>query len=209
MKVYDISMNIEEEMMVYKNKKEKRPKITVPRDHSNSSVYESMLTMELHTGTHIDAPLHIIENGATIDGYDVKNFVQKCKVLDFTKEEKEITKEVLQQKKIQKGDFILLKTRNSFVDEFDFEFVYLEKGGAAYLKEQKIIGVGTDALGIERSQPDHETHKILLNAGVIIIEGLRLKDVEEGEYMLYAPPLKIKGVEASPTRALLIGEDSE
>lgn len=202
-------MNIEEEMMVYKNKKEKRPKITVPRDHSNSSVYESMLTMELHTGTHIDAPLHIIENGATIDGYDVKNFVQKCKVLDFTKEEKEITKEVLQQKKIQKGDFILLKTRNSFVDEFDFEFVYLEKSGAAYLKEQKIIGVGTDALGIERSQPDHETHKILLNAGVIIIEGLRLKDVEEGEYMLYAPPLKIKGVEASPTRALLIGEDSE
>lgn len=93
------------------------------------------------------------------------------------------------------------------VEDFDFEFVYLDKSGALYLKEKEIVGVGIDALGIERSQPDHETHKILLEAGIVILEGLRLKDVEEGEYFLYAAPLKIKGAEAAPTRAVLIKEE--
>ena len=59
-------------------------------------------------------------------------------------------------------------------------------------------------MGIERDQPGHPTHKTLLNSGVLILEGLRLKDVAEGEYFLIAAPLKIRGVEAAPVRALLI-----
>ncbi|SNS58690.1 Kynurenine formamidase [Anaerovirgula multivorans] len=204
MKIYDISMDIHEDMMVYKNKQEKKPKIKVAKDHTTGNSYESVITMELHTGTHIDAPLHMIEGGTTMESYDLESFIRKCKVLDLTDIENRITKAALQEKNIVKGDFVLFKTKNSFAAEFDFQFVFLEKSGAIYLKEIGIEGVGIDALGIERDQPQHETHKTLLNHGIMIIEGLQLKDVEEGEYTLIAPPLKIRNVEAAPTRALLI-----
>lgn len=207
MKIYDISMDIHENMTVYKNKSEKKPKIEVLKDHNTGHSYESRLTIEMHTGTHIDAPLHMLEGGDIIENYKLENFIRKCKVLDLTHVKDRITKEDLVKKNIEAGDFILFRTRNSFAKEFDFQFVFLEKSGAEYLKEKKIIGVGTDALGIERDQPDHETHKTLLGNGIIIIEGLQLKDVEEGEYTLFAPPLKIRNVEATPTRAILIKEN--
>ncbi|MFT9493569.1 cyclase family protein [Anaerosolibacter sp.] len=204
MKIYDISMDIHEDMTVYKNKEEKKPRITVVQDHKTGSSYTSYITMEMHTGTHIDAPLHMIDGGSTMELYDLEKFVRKCKVFDFTNVEDKITEELLQQKNVEKDDFILLKTRNSFVEDFDFQFVYLEKSGAAYLKDVGIAGVGIDALGIERDQAGHETHKALLNQGIIIMEGLRLKEVTEGEYILFAAPLKIRNVEAAPTRALLM-----
>lgn len=208
MKIYDVSMEIYEDMIVYKNKQEKRPKLRVAKDYITGNSYESVITMEMHTGTHIDAPLHMIEGGKTIESIGLEKLIRKCKVLDLTGIEDRITEEVLKEKEIQKGDFILLKTRNSFAKEFDFKFVYLEKSGAEYLKDVGVEGVGIDALGIERDQPGHETHKILLGQGVIIIEGLQLKEVEEGEYTLYAPPLKIRNVEAAPARVILIKEDS-
>jgi arylformamidase len=205
-KIYDISMDIHEKMSVYKNKDEKKPKLKVISDHVSGHSFESEITMGMHTGTHIDAPLHMIEGGSTIEHYDLKKFIRKCKVLDFTHVEDRITRGILEEKNIEAEDFILFKTRNSFQEEFDFKFVFLDKSGAEYLKAKNIVGVGTDSLGIERDQPQHETHKILLGQGIVIIEGLRLKDVDEGEYILYAPPLKIKGVEAAPTRAMLIEE---
>lgn len=204
MKIYDISMKIHFAMAVYKNKDDKRPIIKVVQDFANNSAYESSLTMNMHTGTHIDAPLHMVENGATMDEFNIERVITKCKVLDFTSIEHKITKEDLLTKEINKEDFILLKTRNSFQEDFDFNFVYVEESGAQYLKDKEIKGVGIDALGIERSQSGHETHKTLFSQGITIMEGLRLKDVAEGEYFLCALPLKISGVEASPARAVLI-----
>lgn len=110
-------------------------------------------------------------------------------------------------KPIDEGAFILLKTKNSFHEGFANDFIYVEKSGAQYLKDKGIVGVGIDALGIERSQPGHETHKILLGAGIIILEGLKLADIAEGEYILSAAPLKIIGSEAAPVRAVLITID--
>ncbi len=197
-------MEISEDMIVYKNKLDKKPTLRITKDYSMAESYESIITMGMHTGTHIDAPLHMIEGGKTIDSIALENLIRKCKVLDFTEVENKITKEILERKEIQKGDFILLKTKNSFSKEFDFQFIYLEKSGAEYLKNIGIAGVGIDALGIERDQPGHETHKILLSQDIIIIEGLKLNEVEEGEYTLYAPPLKIRNVEAAPVRVILV-----
>ena len=118
--------------------------------------------------------------------------------------EDRITKQDLIHKNIERGDFVLFKTRNSLTDISDVSFVFLEISGADYLKEKEVSGVGTDGLGIERSQSGHETHKILLGNGIPIIEGLRLKDVAEGEYILCALPLKLQGVDGSPTRAVLM-----
>lgn len=208
MKIYDISMKIQHDMAVYKNKDSKKPIIKVLQDFSSGSAYESNITMDMHTGTHIDAPLHMIENGSAIEELDLERVVTHCKVIDFTAVENKITKDDFLNKEINKDDFIILKTKNSFNDEFDFNFVYLEKSGAEYLKDKKIKGVGIDALGIERSQAGHETHKTLLGNGITIIEGLRLKDIREGNYMLCALPLRIDNVEAAPARAILIEEKS-
>lgn len=207
MKIYDISMTIEHDMVVYKNKEEKRPVFTAASKHSDNGVHETRVYMDAHCGTHLDAPLHMIENGETIDKFDLNLGFSKCRVLDLTTSENKISESDLRNKEIKKDDYILLKTKNSYEDFFNPEFIYVDESGAKYLKEQEIIGIGIDAVGIERSQPGHETHKILLGAGIVIMEGLRLGDIEEGEYSLIALPLKFKGVEASPVRAVLVKED--
>ena len=84
MKVYDISMNIDRAMPVYRNKDEKRPSLKVVSDFSCGSVYESRVDMDVHTGTHMDAPLHMLEGGSTIDRVDLSKVVTKCRVLDLT-----------------------------------------------------------------------------------------------------------------------------
>lgn len=207
MKIYDISMKIHEDMMVYKNKPDKKPLIWVAHDYRDSSSYESRIDIDLHTGTHIDAPLHMIEEGATTDTIELDKMVTSCKVIDLTDVVGCIKKEDLVECGIEKNDFVLFKTKNSYDDSFNPEFIYLEKCGAAYLKEIGVKGVGIDSLGIERSQKEHETHKILFSAGVLILEGLRLKDIEPKNYILHALPLNIHHVEAAPVRAVLIDKE--
>jgi arylformamidase len=204
MKIYDISMEISHSMPVYKGKEGKRPLLKVEKDHAASQVYESGIEMNLHTGTHVDAPLHMIVDGETIDSLDLAKVVTKCRVLDLTNAEEKISRRHLLDKSIRKGEFVLLKTLNSFRDILEGNFIYLDHDGADYLRSVGVSGVGIDALGIERAQPDHPTHKTLMEAGIVIIEGLRLADVSEGEYILSAAPLKIAGAEAAPARAVLI-----
>ncbi|MBU9722040.1 MULTISPECIES: cyclase family protein [Bacillaceae] len=201
MKVIDISTSVYEGMPVYKNKPEKQPEITTV---TNGHVTESRITMDLHTGTHIDSPLHMINEGPGFETVELEKLVGPCKVFDLTKVNDGITSEDLEKLDIQNNDFVLFKTKNSFDKEFNFDFVYLEESGAKFLTEKKIRGVGIDALGVERSQPGHPTHKTLFNHNVIVIEGLRLQDVAEGEYLMVASPLKLVGTDASPARVLLI-----
>lgn len=199
-------MIIEPEIQVYKNKKEKKPEFINTSNHDKGNAYETRLCLDLHTGTHIDAPLHMIEGGETTEIYQLEEFVTDCKVIDLTDIENHIGRSHLENHEISEGDFLLFKTSNSFIEDFDFNFIYLAEDGTDYLLEKRVKGVGIDALGIERSQPEHPTHKKLLSRGIMIIEGLRLKDINSGRYQLIIAPLKIRNVEAAPARALLIKE---
>lgn len=204
MKIYDISMEIFQEMPVYKGKEEKKPIFKVQSDFKSGSSYETRLDINLHTGTHMDAPLHMIEGGETLESIGLEEVITKCRVIDLTHATEKISKINLEAKEISEGDFILFKTRNSTEDILEKDFIYLDKAGAKYLRDKKIKGVGINSLGIERDQPGHETHTMLFEAGIVILEGLKLDEVDEGEYFLFAAPLKIKGVEAAPVRAVLI-----
>ncbi|MGC5324611.1 cyclase family protein [Brevibacillus sp. SYSU BS000544] len=201
MKIYDVTGSIFEGMTVYKNKPEKQPKL---KSVSNGYVTETRIDLDVHTGTHIDAPLHMVTDGAAFETIPLESLVGKCKVLDLTEVEDRITKVDLEKHAIQKGDFILCKTKNSFESQFNFEFIFLSEDGAEYLAQVGVRGVGIDALGIERSQEGHPTHKTLFGNGVIIMEGLRLNEIEQGEYFMVAAPLKLVGTEASPARVLLL-----
>ena len=200
----DISMPITKDIAVYKNKPEKKPTITAVATHDENGMHESVIQMNLHTGTHIDAPLHMIKDGKTMASTPIEKLITPCRVVDVTDVIGGISKADLEDKGIVKGDFVLLKTANSMTEEFVDDFIFVDRTGAAFLTEIGIKGVGIDGLGIERSQSDYATHRTLLGADIPIIEGLRLKDVRQGEYILLALPISIPGAEAAPMRALLL-----
>jgi arylformamidase len=204
-KIYDISMTIHEGMQVYKNKEEKKPILANVHNFSNAKNYESKLTMDAHTGTHLDAPLHMIEGGASIETIPLEHLVGTARVLDLTHVEEGVSRSDLEPFALQKGEWILLKTRNSLSEEFDFEFVFLREDGAQYAKEIGLRGIGTDGLGIERAQPEYGTHRTLMGNHILVVEGLRLGDVPAGTYFMVIAPLKLTGIEAAPARAFLIG----
>jgi arylformamidase len=203
MKIYDVSLPIYEGMPVYKNKPEKQPSFDTSQ---NGHVTETRIAMDVHTGTHVDAPLHMVPGGDTIETLPLEKLVRKAKVIDLTNAEDSINAEDLAGKDIQKGDFVLFKTKNSWDKEFNFEFIYVNHEAAKTLAEIGVSGVGIDALGVERAQENHPTHKQLFKTEIIIIEGLQLKDVPEGEYLMVAAPLKIRGLDAAPARIVLIEE---
>ncbi len=200
MKMYDVTGTIYEGMTVYKNNPGKQPKLN---QVTNGYVTETRLELDVHTGTHIDAPLHMVVDGDTFETIPLEDLVGQCKVFDLTDVEDGISKKDLEKFEIGKNDFILLKTKNSFEDTFNFDFIYLAKDGAEYLSEIGVRGVGIDTLGIERSQEGHPTHKTLFAHKIIIIEGLRLKEIEQGDYFMVAAPLKLVGTDGAPARVLL------
>jgi len=204
-KLYDISMTIEESMQVWENIKSKRPQITNEQNHDQGKPHESRLSLNLHTGTHVDAPLHMIAGAETIDSIPPERLVGPCRVLDLTHVADSIGMDDLAPFAVQKGERLLFKTRNSFSESFLDDFVFLREDGARYLADIGVAVAATDALGIERAQPGFPTHRTLMKAGVVIVEGLRLKDVPPGNYWLVVAPLKLTGVEAAPARAFLVG----
>ena len=161
--------------------------------------------MDVHSGTHVDAPLHMLKDGETIETIGLEQLVGYARVVELTHCEKFITRADLEPLALQKNEWVLFKTRNSFTEQFDFDFVFLREDGARYLVELGISGLGTDALGIERAQPEFPTHRTLFRNNVIIVEGLRLKEVPAGTYFMAIAPLKLKGLDAAPARAFLIG----
>ena len=204
MRIIDISMTIREDMPVYHDAPAKRPIHTVERSIPPDSVNESRLSINLHTGTHLDSPFHMIRGGQPTEALPLERLITPCRVLDLTGVEGRITRDDLAGHDIREGEFLLLKTSNSAYETWREDFVYLEKSGAEYLASLRVGGVGIDALGIERAQPGHETHVALLGNGIIILEGLQLKDVRAGRYILIALPLKISAADGSPARAVLI-----
>ena len=198
--MYDVTGTIYEEMTVYKNKPEKQPKLN---QVTTGYVTETRLELDVHTGTHIDAPLHMVVDGDTFETIPMDDLVGQCKVFDLTQVEDGISKKDLERFEIQKDDFVFLKTKNSYEETFNFDFIYLAQDGAEYLSQLGVRGVGIDTLGIERSQEGHPTHKTLFAKKIIIIEGLRLKEINQGEYFMVAAPLKLVGTDGSPARVLL------
>ncbi|NLC32210.1 MAG: cyclase family protein [Clostridiales bacterium] len=208
MRIIDISMPISPGMPTYKERIEKRPTHSwasrMPQDSANESVYQ----LNLHTGTHLDAPLHMIEGGKTTqEGLPLERLMVQAKVFDLSHVDDKIgiQESDLAGLDIKEGDFILLKTSNSSHPRSGgVDYVSLKESGAKYLAGKKIIGVGIDALGIERDQAGHPTHRSLMEKDIIILEGLMLQDAAPGQYLLIALPLKIEGVEGAPARAVLI-----
>jgi arylformamidase len=172
-------------------------------DHDNVS----RISMGVHTGTHMDAPLHFLPAGAAIDSMPFRATVGRARVIEIENQET-ITVPELQTHDLEPDERLLFKTRNSSRDwprqEFLTDFVYIPHETAEFLAERKIQTVGVDYLSVGGFKKDGaQTHAALLSAGIWIIEGLNLAGVAPGHYDLVCLPLRLAGVEAAPARAII------
>ena len=184
------------------------PKITrVQSLNGGDPATVSTLSMCVHSGTHIDAPSHFLAGAATIGDISLRNLIGPVYVVQV--ESNLIDASILRELDVPSNcNRILFKTKNSALwrkgPEIRKDYVALTPDAAHWLVEHAIILVGIDYLSIERfGEPNNRTHKILLEAGMIILEGLNLIRVTPGNYNLICLPLSLENAEGAPARALL------
>lgn len=164
----------------------------------------SKINMNSHTGTHVDAPWHFEEDGKRLDEIDTSVFFGEVLLLDFSEAE-EITVDLLGETPLPSR--IIFKTRNSSRlddDPFDKEFLALNAEIAQRLVEDGVKLVGVDGPSVDYYEHQgRETHHRLLRNDVLIVEGLRLADLEGGTYRFVVLPLPIIGADGAPCRAFI------
>jgi arylformamidase len=168
----------------------------------------SRLECGVHTGTHVDAPWHFLEEGSTVEQLPLDVMIGEAFVA-YLPEVDIITAETLARLTLPDGTTrLLLHTRNSElwetgITEFRKDFTALTSDAAQWLVDQGIRLIGVDYLSVHRYGDGPLIHQILLKAGIIIIEGLNLTDVAPGKYELICLPLRLDGAEGAPARAVL------
>ena len=210
--IIDLSVPLENDMPVYPG--DPTPDFKATRTLEEHGVLVTKMQLGTHTGSHMDAPLHFIEGGESIDELDLKKIVTEAIVLDLSNKEmgSAITIEDLEKFSdlIRKGDGILLFTGTSKLwgDESILRnFTYIDPNAARWLVDKKVSIVGIDCLSVEKYNADApETHKTLLSAGIPLIETLssNLEKIAGERVLLIALPLKIKGRDAAPARVIAI-----
>lgn len=211
MKIWDISLTISPNLPTWPGD----PKAIVERvsaiaDGANANV--SRMDMGVHTGTHVDAPLHFIDGTSAVEAMNLEVLIGLARVVQVADDVNVIDREVLEKLDIPDGTTrVLFKTRNSKywanrVREFQTDFVGIDESGSKYLVEKGIRLVGVDYLSVAPFKQSRPTHQVLLGANMVIVEGVDLSAVQPGEYQLICLPLKIEGSDGAPARAVLIQE---
>jgi arylformamidase len=206
MKIYDISVTVPNAPVFPGDPKTELRRAASISDGSMCNL--TAVSMCVHAGTHADAPVHFIDGAPSIDSIDPALFCGKAQVVTVYKKQGQIEAGDLEPLSIKLGERLLFKTRNSVdghvVDkDFYMDFCALAPSAADYLAKRGVTLVGIDYASIGAGDNTAATHKILLGAGIGVLEWLSLGDVPDGGYFLSAAPLKIAGAEGAPLRALL------
>lgn len=202
-KIFDITLPINRELPIWPGDPDVMIEITEKISEGGKANISS-INIGSHTGTHIDAPFHFNDRGVTVDRLPLNLLIGRARVIDIGSDK--IDKSIIESMSIDGIERVLFKTMNSnrYSKEFIKDFVALTPDGASLLVEKGVRVVGIDYLSIEAyGSKEHDTHRILLSSGVIIIEGLYLKDIKPGEYELIALPLLLEGGDGAPARVVL------
>lgn len=207
MEIIDISVLIEPGMIVYDGD----PDVYLERVKTiagGSSANVSKLDFGVHTGTHIDAPVHFIEGARGAETLSLDALIGPAVVVDATSQGDHLDAVAIDALGIPAGaERVIFKTTNSALWDrpgFSADFIALTGDAAAALVARGVRLVGIDYLSIGPKGNGVATHVTLLEAGVVILEGLDLRSVEPGAYELACLPLKIAGSDGAPCRAVLI-----
>ncbi|HYX30255.1 MAG TPA: cyclase family protein [Pyrinomonadaceae bacterium] len=207
MKIYDITVPIRANMPVY----EGDPGVKIEAWSAlakGDSANVSMLNFGAHTGTHVDAPAHFIQGARRIDDVSLDVLIGPARVVRVPDEMKEINTAFIKSCRLDGVERIIFHTKNSsrWNEAFHKDFTHLLPEAAQVLVRQGMKLVGTDYLSIEKFHSgDHQTHLTLLSNNVVIVEGLNLSDVPDGDYELICLPLKVAdgAGDGAPARAAL------
>ncbi len=160
----------------------------------------------------MDAPVHFIENGASVEQLPLDALVGPVEVIAVHNADL-ITPDILENIRLpMETTRLLIKTRNSDLwadpdHEFNPDFVALEPRAARWIVDRGIRLIGVDYLSVQPfGDKDSATHRVLLEAGVIIVEGLDLRAVTPGTYQLICLPIKLFGSDGAPARTILVEE---
>ncbi len=211
MQVWDISLSVSANLPVWPGD----PPVQLERylEISAGNIANvSHLSCGVHVGTHVDAPVHFIEKGLATEELPLDILIGPALVVEVHGEEA-ITPSHLDALKVPVGTArLLLKTPNSALwtdpyQEFYPDFVALTPEAAIWMVEKGVRLVGIDYLSVQTFRdPEPLTHRTLLGAGVVIVEGLNLQKVPPGSYQFVCLPVKLVGSDGSPARAVLIKE---
>lgn len=199
--IIDISVPVRPGMITYPGD----PTVTLERVVSiadGAAANISRLDFGVHSGTHVDAPVHFIDGAPGAEALPLDALIGPVLVVDLTGAER---LDASSFAGVQLQERVLLKTSNSELWQrgtFADEFLALTEDGARRLIDAGVRLVGIDYLSIG----DEEAHQALLGAGIVAVEGLDLRDVEPGEYELVCAPLRLVGSDGAPARALLVRE---
>jgi arylformamidase len=180
-------------------------------DGENANV--SQIQMSVHTGTHIDAPRHFIDSGATVHEIPLEKLIGETLVMHIPDHVAIITEDVLklhpQSDLLSQSNKVLFRTRNSSLwhihpHTFQTNYVGLDTSGAEYLSKLGLDLIGIDYLSIAPYKLTTEPHMILLQNEIVLLEGIDLSTIPEGIFTLFCLPLFIFGCDGAPARAVLI-----
>jgi arylformamidase len=209
MTIYDISLSISPDLPTWPGD----PGLQLEQYESmdKGALYNATrISSSVHLGTHVDAPRHFIKDGRTVEQLPLEVLTGPCYVAQLPDGIDAITSEVLDRTEItSEMKRVLFGTSNSHYwargeSKFQTDFVAITEDGAEWLVECGVQLVGIDYLSVAPYEESIPTHTVLLQAGVVIVEGLNLSDVMRGFYDLYCLPLKIAGSDGAPARAVLI-----
>lgn len=172
-------------------------------DNCNVSVF----SMGSHTGTHMDAPLHFVNGAQGIDKMPLEATIGPARVIEI-KDTESIKPDDLRQYELQAGERVLFKTSNSTrcwgTNDFIQDFVYISTEAAQYFAELHLQTIGVDYLSVGGYKKNGTpAHQAILNAGIWVIEGLNLSQVQPGRYEMICLPLKVLNGDGAPARAIL------
>lgn len=208
MRIHDISRTIHNGMPVWPGD----PRVRLDwlsKIDQGGEVNLTEIHMCAHSGTHIDMPSHFIDGGKNLDDLDLSVLMGGVRVVLVPPEVKIISDTFLEAISLGGVERVLFKTANSARGEEDphsfcENFVALDASGARFLAESRCKLVGIDTMSIAIFDDPVGGHLPLLEAGIIVLEGIDLEGVEPGKYQLVALPLKLGGREGAPVRAILI-----
>jgi len=203
MALHDVSVPAQPGMVIYRD----NPGIEIELAASiaaGATANISRLTMGVHTGTHIDGPLHFFADGAGADALPLEAMVGPALVVELADIGLgPIDADSLVELSIPQGtERVILKTPNSELwssDQFTHDFARLDGDGAEHLLALGVRLVGIDYLSIG----DGDAHRALLGAGIVAVEGLDLRGIEPGAYELLCLPYRLIGTDGAPARVLL------
>lgn len=206
MSIIDISVALRDDMPVWPGSVDFEIRRQMSMGNGDACNLSNM-RIDLHMGTHVDAPLHFIRDGKAVDELSLEIFNGPVFVADLGAA-REISSRELEASGLPRGmERVLFKTTNSErlwrKREFDASFVALTPDGARWLVDRRLRMVGSDYLSVQRFNDTPEVHHILLGAGVGVLEGVDLSGVAAGGYELICLPIKVAGAEGAPARAAL------